>query len=526
MLRPPRIPERLFLPSILVLGAVLFFYRLGEKDLWEKAESVAALGARDMAENGHWAFPYFHDRPFVDNRPPGIYWAIAASYAVTDRRDEWAARLPAAIAGLLTVLLVYRIGKRIEGPATGFLAALTLLGAFKFGWQGRVSESDEVLALFTLMAYWCFWRSLKGNGGGIVHVLLFQLCLGLAGMMKGPAIAFVLFFPIGSWLVLLVLGGRWRDVPWIAIMATAPLSAAIAGGWYAYVAFYTPERDQLVLRFTSQSELHVRPFYYYAEKLPAILGLAIFLVPPLAAGLWKAGRAALREPLGYFAILALAQLAAFHLIASKQTHYPVPMLPALAIAIGIVIARNRIDEGPYFRILALVTATLLPLIVASWALFAPEGYRPESPVRAWIAFAILAAVTIWTWTCDRAGLRSAAWRASWIGCILGLAVVLGEFVPLIDARKGPRPFAERVASVVPRGATIGSLAPCQSLQFYLDRPIVLVAPEGAREFLARPDRYLFVDSRDDVDLTGLEPLVTWPSFRQSKVTAYLYEGGR
>ncbi len=547
------IPERLFLPCLLVLTGVLLFYRLGARDLWERAESEVPLGARDMLETGRWAVPYLLDHAFVDNRPPGIYWAVAASYAATGHRDVWAARLPAALAGLATVLLVFAIGKRAGGATAGFLAGLALLGTFKFAWQSRVSESDAILMLWTLLGSWAFWRSLRMNGGGLLHVVLFQLFVGLGGLTKGPGIVITLLVPLAAWVI---LSGRWRDVRWLAYVATSPIAAVLLAAWYVYVLAATGEKDQLVLRFTSQAEQHVRGFFYYASTSFFILGAAILFLPPLlavafrwtaaaaarareavpapakklqvAAGVLHALRDELRAPLGYFLLQVLVQLAEFHALTSKQTHYLVPLLPALCLVIGLATARLRLEEGRYFRIAGAIVAPLLPLFVLGWMFLGPRAYRPESTARAWIAVAVLAAIATWAFAARRAGEHVASWRAAWIGGIFGLAVVLGDIIPVLDRERSSRPFAEHLAGVVPREATIGVTSNFPGLPFYLERPAVLVPLDGTRQFLeGRPDRYLVVetDEKPLCDVGGREPFLTWPAYRHKKLPAYVYRGG-
>ncbi len=117
-----------FVIFLLILGAFVFFYRLGDKDMWTRLESEAAVAGRDMLDTGRILVPHFFDQPFVDNRPPGAFWLVAASYKLTGHRDEWAARLPSALAALGCVLLVYAMGRRAANETAGFLSALVLFG--------------------------------------------------------------------------------------------------------------------------------------------------------------------------------------------------------------------------------------------------------------------------------------------------------------------------------------------------------------------------------------------------------------
>ena len=97
---------------LLILGAFVIFFRLGDRDMWTGNESEAAVAGWDMVETGRILVPHILDRPFVDNRPPGAWWLIAATYKLTGVRNTWTARLPSALAALVCILLVYAMGKR------------------------------------------------------------------------------------------------------------------------------------------------------------------------------------------------------------------------------------------------------------------------------------------------------------------------------------------------------------------------------------------------------------------------------
>src|SRR3546814_20097643 len=57
------------------------------------------------------------------SKPPLTYWAIAASVAVFGA-NEWAVRLPNALAFALTVWLCFAIGKRLDRDRAGWGALL------------------------------------------------------------------------------------------------------------------------------------------------------------------------------------------------------------------------------------------------------------------------------------------------------------------------------------------------------------------------------------------------------------------
>jgi len=101
-----------FIIYLLILGTFVIFYRLGDRDMWTGNESESAVAGWDMVATGRILIPHLLDEPFVDNRPPGAWWLIAAVYKLTGVRNTWTARLPSALAALVCIFLVYAMGRR------------------------------------------------------------------------------------------------------------------------------------------------------------------------------------------------------------------------------------------------------------------------------------------------------------------------------------------------------------------------------------------------------------------------------
>ena len=110
-----------FIIYLLMLGAFVIFFRLGDRDMWNGLESESAIAGWDMLETGRILIPHILDQPFIDNRPPGAWWLIAATYKLTGVRNTWTVRLPSALAALVCILLVYAMGRRAANGRIGTL---------------------------------------------------------------------------------------------------------------------------------------------------------------------------------------------------------------------------------------------------------------------------------------------------------------------------------------------------------------------------------------------------------------------
>ena len=513
-----------FIIYLLMLGAFVIFFRLGDRDMWTGNESEAAVVGWDMVETGRILIPHISDRPFVDNRPPGAYWLIAAAYKLTGVRSTWTARLPSALAALICIFLVYAMGRRAANANAGFLSALILMGMLFFVFTGRMSQQDMLLALATTLCLWAFWRSLDNNEPVFRFVVAFQIFLGFGVLIKGPAVVINIFCSLTAYVL---YSRRWRDVKWTSFIVTLPVSLCLSLWWYIYVWIEWPSmRDVLVHRFTDQSSKHVEAFYWYFLRLPELLGPALLFLPLLIIGWRKASPTQRRGTLGLFLISAVTMFFVYCLFASKQTHYLVPLLPALSLALGLLIEDQRLDEGRYLPISTLIMATLNPLMILIWIFAAPAQMRLEGAFREWGMLAVLVGIVTCSWVMLRAGRRRTSWKIAWISCIIALVFITGD----IYARAGntllSREFAERVAQAVPDNARLGTLDDHAALLFHLGRPVEYLEVADANKFLENPNHYLIVHKEpylQQIDEKLRRIIVSGYPYR-NRQSAYLLQG--
>lgn len=101
-------PTRIWLVSILWLGAIswlAFLWHLGSVGLVDETEPLFAEAARQMTVTGDWITPYFNGETRFD-KPPLIYWLMAIAYKLIGV-NEWAVRLPSAMAAIALMLLSF-----------------------------------------------------------------------------------------------------------------------------------------------------------------------------------------------------------------------------------------------------------------------------------------------------------------------------------------------------------------------------------------------------------------------------------
>src|SRR3954469_8765036 len=110
--------------GVVVLAAVVYLAGNGRVALWDRDEPRYAQTSRQMLQSGDWVVPRLYDEPRTA-KPPGVYWAQAAAMAVLGD-NSFAARLPAAVAMVLTLALTAAAVWRAAGPTRAAWATLVL----------------------------------------------------------------------------------------------------------------------------------------------------------------------------------------------------------------------------------------------------------------------------------------------------------------------------------------------------------------------------------------------------------------
>ncbi|MCL4396022.1 MAG: glycosyltransferase family 39 protein, partial [Chloroflexi bacterium] len=141
----------LFSPPPLITYAtvlVAFFlraYRLGDNNVWWDEGWSVWLSQKDLA--------WIALRTASDEHPPLHYWMLHVWNALAGTQ-AFAGRFLSVAFGLLTVALLYRIGKRIGGTWVGVLAALLLAVARFHIWWSQDIKNYTPSIFFAFAALW------------------------------------------------------------------------------------------------------------------------------------------------------------------------------------------------------------------------------------------------------------------------------------------------------------------------------------------------------------------------------------
>jgi 4-amino-4-deoxy-L-arabinose transferase-like glycosyltransferase len=316
---------------LLAAAALLFIPGLGAVHLFDWDEINFAEIAREMLATGDWLRPRIGLVPFHE-KPPLFMWMQALSMKVFGV-GEFAARLPNALCGLLTLWLLVRIGMQVRTRAFGMLWALAYVGSILPHLYFRSGIIDPWFNLFIFLGLHAIitlvQRDPKRAPGTLnartdKYAWLAGIFLGLAVLTKGP---------VGVLIPGLVMGVYWawgRFKPYlrwrrIGIITLATLLAL--GTWGAVdlvrngpefmVAFFWRQ----VAMLTTEDAGHGGFFgYHFVVLLLGCFPASVFAVQELLKPTRGSDTDA-NDHRRWMVILFWVVLILFSLVKTKIVHY-------------------------------------------------------------------------------------------------------------------------------------------------------------------------------------------------------------
>jgi 4-amino-4-deoxy-L-arabinose transferase-like glycosyltransferase len=492
------------------LAALLFFPGLGRRDLWNPDEARYAQVAREMRQTGSWALPHLNGQIYTQ-KPPLLFWSMAAFGALRGDVDETAARIPSALAAVGAVLLVFLLGERLFGRRAAWLSAAVFATCFKILWQGRFGQIDMLLTALVTFGVWFWVRGYTEKRPRLY--LLFFLCAGLATLAKGPV---GLLPPLLSILAFLAVTRNRAELKRLHLGLGLLLWAAVVLAWLvpAWMSGGREYLEQIVFKqnVTRYADPwhHRQPWYYYLTVIPADFFPWAFLLPAALVTGWKRFTGRWRESYLFCLCWMVVTVLFFSLSPAKRTVYILTMYPAMALLVGAALDRISV-EWPAGRrrvqiplailaVLSLLILVALPLVGARRADdLAPLGGEPFV-WRVVAAFAPLLLGAAWAWWEARSGriVRAAAGLAAGMA-VLALAAAL-FLIPRFDSVKSARALSQILLRHMKPGEPYGIYPRLDStFLVYTGRfAVELDTEEKLRQFAARPEKVWVLIQRDEL----------------------------
>jgi len=190
-----------------LLGSLFFIPFLGGVHLFDWDEINFAECAREMLETNNYLQVQLNYLPFWE-KPPLFFWLQALSMKIFGI-SEFAARFPNAICGIITLILLFRIGDKLYDTTFGILWAGCYFGAFLPHIYFKSGIIDPYFNLFIFLGLYYFilfyFKKHRHNlilpQSPFYYLFWAGIWISLAILTKGP-VAYLIFILclFGFWL--------------------------------------------------------------------------------------------------------------------------------------------------------------------------------------------------------------------------------------------------------------------------------------------------------------------------------------
>jgi 4-amino-4-deoxy-L-arabinose transferase-like glycosyltransferase len=488
----------------------------------DRDEAYFAQASKQMVETGNYLdIRYQGDVRY--RKPIGIYWLQAAvvraaqALGVSAAQEKiWLYRIPSLLGALGAVLATYWCALAFASRRAALLAALMMSGSILLGVEARLAKTDAVLLFTVVVAMGALARAYmlpRPSSSGEAPRLdwrvaaLFWTALAVSILDKGP----VILMPVGfAALTLSIIerSGRWlkllRPLAGTAWMILLVLPWFVAIYWRVGNSFLVDAvGHDMLAKIGGGQETHGAPPGYYIVLFFLTFFPGSALALPAVPAIWSTRR----EPAVRFLLAwLLPSWIVFELVATKLPHYVLPLYPAIAILLALVIDSNQLSTGPLLRRAAIVWF-IIPVALSAAAIGVAIALSRNLEPLAWpfLAAAILCGLFAWRLYAVDGGERSLlrAVAAASFGAIGIYGIVLPSLTPafpsvalanIVRGATCPHPIAASVGyqepSLVFLAGTATRLIDASSAADFLSRGgcrLALIDADNQRDFALRAE---------------------------------------
>jgi 4-amino-4-deoxy-L-arabinose transferase-like glycosyltransferase len=216
-----------YIPFLIGCFALLCFLPfLGSVHLFDWDEINFAESAREMLVSGDYLTVQINYQPFWE-KPPLFIWFQLASIKLFGV-NEFAARFPNAIGGMVTLLFLYFVGKRSSNYKFGILWSISFGASvlpFLYFKSGIIDPWFNLFifsGIYFAYRYFTFVARLK-------YVLLAAGLIGLAVLTKGPVGVLLFGLAIGVYILLKKFKVQFH---WSHLLIFILVFSVVGGFWF------------------------------------------------------------------------------------------------------------------------------------------------------------------------------------------------------------------------------------------------------------------------------------------------------
>jgi 4-amino-4-deoxy-L-arabinose transferase-like glycosyltransferase len=377
----------------------------------DRDEPRYAQATKQMIETGDYVDIRFINEE-ANDKPVGIYWLQTAAVKTAEalgvhgaRYKIWVYRLPSLLGAIGAVLGTFWCALAFVDRRYAALAALMMAGSTLLGVEARLAKTDAMLLFTVIMAIgamarvYLMERRADGERPSLGLAAIFWTALAAGVLIKGLPILMITGLTAVT-LAIVDRSARWWlamrpiiGIAWAALLVL-PWLVAISMRIGNDFVLASVGHDTLGKILNSQQGHGAPPGLYlvlfFLTFFPAAF-LAGLATPEVLRSAWR------REPAVTFLLAWLVpSWIVFEVAVTKLPHYVLPLYPAIAILIAIVIERNMLSQRRWL-LLGLIWWFVIPLVTSVVVVGAAIalGYGPLPAAWPVLAAAVICGYLAW-----------------------------------------------------------------------------------------------------------------------------------
>lgn len=351
---------------------IAFFLPLPFSPLFDLDEGAFSEATREMLVNKDYITTYLNGELRFD-KPILIYWFQLISVKLFGL-NEFALRLPSALAGTLWAMSIYFFTQKVINKPTAFFATLFMIASIQINIIAKAAIADSLLNLFIVLSMFSLYYYYKEQKTKLLYWAFFFIALGT--LTKGPV---AIMIPLIVTLLFSSIRGNFLE--WIK-MVFNPIGilifVVVASPWY--IAEYMAQGQAFIDgfffkhnigRFSSAMESHRGTLFYFIPVL--IVGFMPFTYFAMKA--ITGVKSYIKDDLKLYLFLWFAFVFVFFSFSgTKLPHYVIYGYTPLFILSALYLQKNVSKAWLIYPILLLLT---LLLFLPNIATIFKESIRDE-----------------------------------------------------------------------------------------------------------------------------------------------------
>lgn len=250
--------------GIVIILSIPYYFGLGAANLFEWDEINFAECAREMLVSRNYATVQLGFEPFAE-KPPLFIWLQTLSMKLFGI-SPFAARVPNAIFGTATLLVLFNIGTKLKNHKFGLLWAVIYTGSLLPHFYFKYGIIDPCFNLFIFLSLYQLILTFEKREFDKKHALYAGLFSGLAVLAKGPVGVLILLLTFIAYLAV----NRFKRLPKLKTLGWFALPFCIlVGSWlwaHIYIngsGIFTQFIHYQLNLFTTTVVDHPQPVYFH-----------------------------------------------------------------------------------------------------------------------------------------------------------------------------------------------------------------------------------------------------------------------